>query len=151
MRPVRFSAYIFFNITFTSASEPKDASLVSHTVPPQPPSCYTDSAGDMVSVTTLICSVQTAVCGSGGGQPSPIGRSRCLMKLIRHKHMRIELLTRYNKIRLNRKPSHLDFLPCWISDLCAEVISLVRAWRIMWFDVYICPGVYVCVPLSVPS
>lgn len=57
----------------------------------------------------------------------------------------------YKELRLNRKPSQLDFLPCWISDLHVEVISLVRAWRIMQFDVYICPGVYVCVPLAVPS
>lgn len=97
-----------------------------------------------------ICYVQTTVCGTGRGQPSLIGRLWCLMKLIRHKDMGIERFVRYKELRLNRKLSQLDFLPCWISDLCVEVISLVKAWRIMRFDVYICPGVYVCVPLAVP-
>lgn len=102
---------------------------------------------DTVSVKTLICYVLTAVCGVGRGQPSLIGWSSCLMKLISLKDMGIERFARCKELRLKRKPSQLDFLPCWIRDIRVVVISLVRAWRITRFDVYICPGVYVCLRL----
>lgn len=79
---------------------------------------------------------------------SLIGRSWCLMKLIRHKDMGIEQFARLKELRLNREPLQLDFLPCWISVLRVEAIAFVRAWRIMRFDVYICPGVDVCVSVT---